>query len=119
MASWDPTTYLRFAGERGRPFADLTQRIAARDPRTVVDLGCGPGRLTATLAERWPNAQVLGLDSSAEMIERAQELAAPGLVFEVGDVREWAPDRPVDVIVSNATLQWVPEHRAVLPGLVS
>ena len=67
-AVWNPTTYLAFADERSRPFADLTSRIGATAPRTVVDLGCGPGQLTAGLARRWPDAAVLGLDSSPEMI---------------------------------------------------
>jgi trans-aconitate 2-methyltransferase len=72
VATWDPATYLTFAEERGRPFADLVGRIAASDPATVVDLGCGPGQLTASFRQRWPSAHVLGLDSSPEMIERAQ-----------------------------------------------
>ena len=68
---WDPVTYLRFDDERARPFADLVARIDAVDPRTVVDLGCGPGTLTARLAHRWPRATVRGLDSSPEMVVRA------------------------------------------------
>jgi trans-aconitate 2-methyltransferase len=118
VASWDPTTYLRFSDERSRPFHDLTQRIAANAPGTVVDLGCGPGQLTATLAERWRTARVLGIDSSAEMIERAQQLAGERLEFTVADLVTWRPDEPVDVIVSNAAFQWVPEHRSLLPDLV-
>ena len=117
-AVWNPTTYLAFADERSRPFADLTSRIGATAPRTVVDLGCGPGQLTAGLAHRWPDAAILGLDSSPEMIERAQQHSAPGLAFEVADLRGWSPDTPVDVIVSNATLQWVPDHLDLLPRLV-
>ena len=117
-AVWNPTTYLAFADERSRPFADLTSRIGATAPRTVVDLGCGPGQLTAGLARRWPDAAVLGLDSSPEMIERARQHAGPGLDFEVADLRAWTPDEPVDVIVSNATLQWVPDHLDLLPRLV-
>jgi trans-aconitate 2-methyltransferase len=62
---WNPSAYLRFAGERGRPFADLLARVRAGAPRTVVDLGCGTGALTASLAERWPGARVIGVDSSA------------------------------------------------------
>jgi trans-aconitate 2-methyltransferase len=119
MAVWDPATYLQFADERSRPFLDLTQRIAATEPRTVVDLGCGPGRLTATLARRWPDADVMGLDSSPEMIERAQEHAGDRVSFRLTDLVAWTADEPVDVIVSNATLQWVPEHRALLPRLVT
>ena len=90
-AVWNPTTYLAFADERSRPFADLTSRIGATAPRTVVDLGCGPGQLTAGLAHRWPDASILGLDSSPEMIERAQQHSAPGLAFEVADLRGWSP----------------------------
>jgi trans-aconitate 2-methyltransferase len=70
--TWDPDRYLAYADERGRPFVDLITRIDAADPATVVDLGCGPGNLTALLAERWPDAKVTGVDSSAEMIAAAQ-----------------------------------------------
>jgi trans-aconitate 2-methyltransferase len=116
---WDPGKYLQFANERGRPFADLLARVGAADPSYVVDLGCGPGNLTATLLDRWPNAFVQGLDSSAEMIARAASLARPGrLEFAVGDLRAWDPARPVDVLVSNATLQWVPDHLELLPSFV-
>jgi trans-aconitate 2-methyltransferase len=115
--SWDPDRYLTYADERGRPFLDLIARIDAESPRTVVDLGCGPGNLTALLAQRWPDADVLGLDSSPEMIAKAD---APGIRFEVGDLREWVSDEngQVDVLVSNATLQWVPGHLELLPRLV-
>ncbi len=114
---WDPGQYQHFADERSRPFFDLLARVGAQDPRLVVDLGCGPGTLTATLASRWPGAQVHGIDSSAEMIEAARALpAAQGhrLSFALGDVREWEPGGGVDVIVSNAVLQWVPDHLSVL-----
>lgn len=113
---WDPQQYLAFADDRARPFIDLQARIAAQSPEYVVDLGCGPGGLTRQLAERWPQARVVGIDSSAEMIERAEQYTVPGrCTFELGDVRDWVPDRPVDVIVSNATLQWVPNHLSFLP----
>ena len=115
---WDPATYLRYAGERGRPFADLLARVGADDPRTVVDLGCGPGNLTASLADRWPAASVVGVDSSAAMVQRARELARPGLTFARTDLRDWRPTAPVDVLVSNATLQWVPGHLDLLPELL-
>jgi trans-aconitate 2-methyltransferase len=115
--TWDPDRYLTYADERGRPFLDLIARIDADSPRRVVDLGCGPGNLTRLLAQRWPDADVLGLDSSPEMIARAQ---APGVRFEVGDLRKWVSDgqEQVDVLVSNATLQWVPDHLELLPALV-
>ena len=112
---WDPAQYLRFGDERSRPFFDLTARIQAARPGLVMDLGCGPGQLTAALADRWPAAQVRGLDSDPEMIAAARTLAVPGRVsFAQGDLRDWKPDGPVDVIVSNAVLQWVPDHAALL-----
>src|SRR4051812_32220284 len=115
MVTWDPTVYARFATERARPFADLLARVDPDHPRRVVDLGCGPGDLTASLARRWPTAEVLGLDSSPAMLERAQDQTtradvAGRLRFELGDVADWHPDAPVDVLVTNATLQWVPGH---------
>jgi trans-aconitate 2-methyltransferase len=117
--SWDPDRYLTYADERGRPFVELVARVAADAPRSVVDLGCGPGNLTALLRERWPQARVQGLDSSPEMIEKARVLE-PSIDFQVADLRTWvrAAD-PVDVLVSNATLQWVPGHLDLLPDLVS
>jgi trans-aconitate 2-methyltransferase len=109
---WDPGQYQRFAGERGRPFFDLLARVQATDPGYVVDLGCGPGNLAAALAGRWPGADIVGVDNSPEMISAAQEVPGqrPGLTFVLGDLREWRPARPVDVLVSNAVLQWVPGH---------
>ena len=120
--TWDPDRYLAYADERGRPFVDLLSRVPAETPRVVVDLGCGPGNLTALLADRWPGAAVSGIDSSPEMIDAASDIV--GITWEVGDLREWArPDplalrAPVDVLVSNATLQWVPEHLELLPRLL-
>ncbi|HET6166009.1 MAG TPA: methyltransferase domain-containing protein [Marmoricola sp.] len=116
---WDPERYLTYADERGRPFVELIARVAAERPAGVVDLGCGPGNLTAMLAERWPGATVTGVDSSPEMIERARA-TVPGIAFEVGDVREWVGSTTggIDVLVSNATLQWVPGHLDLLPALV-
>ena len=114
-APWDPVGYLRFAGERARPFAELVARIDADTPATVVDLGCGEGSLTASLARRWPDAEVTGVDSSPEMLAAAAASADPGRVeFALGDVREWTPPGPVDVLVSNAVLHWVPGHDRLL-----
>jgi trans-aconitate 2-methyltransferase len=117
MHSWDPERYLTYADERGRPFVELLARVAAEDPARVVDLGCGPGNLTRLLADRWPRARVTGVDSSPEMVERARHV--PGVTWQVGDVRTWRPAEPVDVLVSNATLQWVPGHLDLLPRLVA
>ena len=112
---WDPGQYRCFPAERARPFFDLIARVPVSEPRLIADLGCGPGDLTAMLADRWPEATVIGVDSSPAMIEAA--LGGPRrerLSFSLGDVRQWKPDRPVDVIVSNAVLQWVPDHLALL-----
>jgi trans-aconitate 2-methyltransferase len=117
-ARWDPEQYGLFSDHRSRPFFELMSRVGAGDPVHVVDLGCGTGELTATLADRWPAARIEGIDSSREMIAVAQRRAVPGLRFTVGDIASWAPDRPVDVLVSNAALQWVPRHRELLPAWV-
>jgi len=111
---WDPDLYLTYGDERARPFVDLVSRIGADSPATVVDLGCGPGNLTALLKQRWPDADVLGIDSSADMVAQA---SADGVRFEVGDLRDWRPADQVDVVVSNATLHWVPDHLERLPAL--
>ncbi len=108
---WDPSTYLAFADHRSRPFFDLIGRVAADAPRRVVDLGCGPGNLTATLAARWPSARVDASDSSPEMVAAARER---GIDATVLDVRDWQPAPDTDVVVSNAVLQWVPGHDALL-----
>ncbi|MEV6301654.1 trans-aconitate 2-methyltransferase [Actinoplanes sp. NPDC051861] len=108
---WDPAVYRRFGSERSRPFFDLVARIGAESPRAVVDLGCGPGELTRTLASRWPDARVVGIDSSPEMIASA----GSGTVdFRVGDIATWQPEPDVDVVVTNAALQWVPGHQEML-----
>lgn len=120
MHSWDPARYLAYADERGRPFVELlarVDRVVGPDPREVVDLGCGPGNLTDLLAERWPQARVTGLDASPEMIATARERGSR-VTYDVADLRHWHPERPVDVLVSNATLQWVSGHLALLPDLV-
>lgn len=114
--SWDPRRYQLFADERARPFLDLIGRVHTPIPAAVVDLGCGPGSMTALLSHRWPTADVLGIDSSVDMIEAAGTHARPGrLRFAAGSIPDWVAP-PVDVIVSNAALQWVPDHVALLPG---
>ncbi|CAM5567826.1 trans-aconitate 2-methyltransferase [Streptomyces purpurascens] len=116
--TWDPAQYLRHAGHRARPFADLLARVPelpGTAPR-IADLGCGPGNVTRFLADRWPTARITGYDNSPEMLDKAhvdhQGPTAGGgrLDFAHADVRTWAPAEPYDLIVSNATLQWVPGH---------
>ncbi len=108
---WNPDVYLTFADHRGRPFFDLMSRVGASKPRRVVDLGCGPGNLTVSLGQRWPGAVIEALDSSPEMVQSARER---GIDASVGDVRAWTPKPDTDVVLSNATLQWVPEHAELL-----
>lgn len=121
MTIWDPDRYLAFADERGRPLLDLLARIGADAPAQVVDLGCGPGNLTRLLKDRWPHARVRGVDASPEMVARAD--AVEGIEAERADLRDWVAEgaetgERVDVLVSNATLQWVPGHLDLLPALV-
>jgi trans-aconitate 2-methyltransferase len=113
---WDAGQYLRFGDERSRPFFDLLSQVRATDPGYVADLGCGPGNLTAVLGRRWPGAEIVGVDNSAAMITAATESALPGgqVSFKIGDVREWQPERPPDVLICNAVLQWVPGHHELL-----
>ncbi len=114
---WDPQGYLAYSDERARPFVELLRRVQADAPASVVDLGCGPGNLTEMLAERWPSADVTGVDASPEMIAAAPKSR---VTYQVGDLREWAgsDDSRADVLVSNATLQWVPDHLDLLPRLL-
>lgn len=116
---WDPQQYLRHSGHRTRPFLDLLGRIPplppSGRPARIADLGCGPGNVTALLADRWPDAHITGFDNSAEMLAEAAGRAGetPGggrLDFRRADAARWIPDEPYDLIVSNAALQWVPGH---------
>jgi trans-aconitate 2-methyltransferase len=109
---WDPEQYARYADERARPFLDLLNRVGAAAPRRVIDLGCGPGTLTALLAERWPYAVVEGIDLSEEMIKAAASV--PGVDFRVEDITNWQMPDDADVVISNAALQWVPDHQPLL-----
>ncbi|MFJ4847384.1 MULTISPECIES: trans-aconitate 2-methyltransferase [unclassified Streptomyces] len=121
-ASWDPQQYLRHSTHRTRPFHDLLARIPelpGASPR-IADIGCGPGNVTALLADRWPTARITGFDSSAEMLEAAQAHAGPtpgggSLDFRAADAAHWVPGEDYDLIVSNAALQWVEGHAERFP----
>lgn len=108
---WDPAAYLAYGDLRGRPFHELVARVPAERPRRVVDAGCGPGNLTATLPHRWPSARIEAFDSSPEMVAAARD---EGIEAQVADVRDWTPAPDTDVLISNATLQWITGHADLL-----
>lgn len=118
--AWDVAQYETYRDERARPFIDLVSRIPNARPRTVIDLGCGTGELTRGLLDRWPDARIVGVDNSAEMLAAAAPRAVEGrLRFVAGDARSYAADEPVDVLLSNAVLHWVPDHAPLLERLVA
>ena len=116
--SWSAAQYVRFEGERTRPARDLVQRIPLAHAVSVADIGCGPGNSTEVLRERYPQADVIGVDSSPDMIDAARK-RLPDIAFEVADIREWRPKAPLDVILANAALQWIPSHETLLPALIA
>ena len=116
--AWDPQQYLKFGNERLRPAYDLLSRVTLESPRRIVDLGCGTGTVTALLRARWPNAQIVGVDSSQEMLGRAR-VALPDIAWELHDLAAWAPAAPVDLIVSNAALHWLDDHLTLFPRVLS
>lgn len=112
--AWNPEQYHRFAAERSQPFWDL---LAMADPGPVqraVDLGCGSGELTAAAAARLGVEQMVGIDSSPAMLAEAAAHAADRVHFETGDISTWTAAGDHDLVLANASLQWVPDHPAVL-----
>lgn len=116
--SWSPEQYLKFAAPRFRPALDLLNRVTVENPATVFDLGCGTGSVTRVLMERWPDAEVIGVDDSAEMLAQAAK-DLPGARWMRQSLADWKPTRPADVIYSNAALHWLPDHRQLFPRLVT
>ena len=117
MPNWDADLYLKFAGERTQPSVDLISRISLADPGRIIDLGCGPGNSTAMLRQRWPAAEIVGLDSSREMINAASQ-AHPDWTWVEGDIATWTTPVPFDIVFSNAALHWVPNHAELMPRLL-
>ncbi|NWH07481.1 MAG: trans-aconitate 2-methyltransferase [Alphaproteobacteria bacterium] len=116
--SWNPDVYLSFAGERTRPAADLLARVPPGERWRITDLGCGPGNSTALLAARYPAAELTGLDNSPARLEKARTEGPPGVTWREADAASWSPDRPQDLIFSNALFQWVPAHGAIFSRLM-
>jgi trans-aconitate 2-methyltransferase len=113
---WDPAQYLKFAGPRLRPALDLLQRIDLAAPATVYDLGAGAGNVTRLIAARWPEARIVGVDSSTEMLAKAAA-ELPAIEWQQADLATWRAERPADVIYSNAALQWLGDHPRLFPRI--
>lgn len=114
MSAWNPQMYLRFKEERTKPSIDLVSHIDLEKPKSIIDIGCGPGNSTAVLHSRWPTCSLLGLDSSPEMIAKARA-EYPDILWQVGDAA--AVEGDFDLLFSNAALQWIPNHDTLIPAL--
>lgn len=117
-ADWNPALYRRFEDERTRPALELLARVPLSQAARVFDLGCGPGNSTELLVPRFPDAEIVGTDTSAAMLESARK-RLPQCRFEQNDVMTWQPSEPPDLIFANAVLQWLPGHEALFPRLFS
>ncbi len=117
MTTWSPSQYLKFEDERSRPARDLLAAVPLSSARRVVDIGCGPGNSTELLVARFPEAEILGIDSSPEMLAAARQ-RLPGVAFAEADVGTWSPEGPVDLLFANAVFQWVPDHLVVMARLL-
>ena len=119
MADWNSTQYLKFKNERTQPAIDLANRVEVENPQKIADLGCGPGNSTQVLAKKFPNACILGVDNSENMIAAARE-NCPGLDFCICDIGSGLSqlDHDFDVVFSNACIQWVPDHHKLIPGML-
>lgn len=118
MANWDTAQYLKFAAERSRPARDLMARVPGETPRVIYDLGCGAGNVTRLLAERWPDAEICGVDSSPDMLAKARTGEDLGILWAESDLADWRPSRPADLLFSNAALQWLDHHETLFPRLL-
>ena len=116
--TWDPTQYAKFTDLRLRPALDLINRVPLDSPTRIVDLGCGSGNVTARIAERWPGATVIGVDSSAEMLGVAREKYR-SIAWQEAELGDWEAERPIELVYSNAALHWIGEHARLFPRLMN
>ena len=113
---WDPGQYHRFTSHRLRPALELLDRVPLTDASLVCDLGCGSGNVTRLISERFPEARVVGVDNSSEMLAKAA--GTPGRIGWIrADIADWEPERAPELIYSNAALHWVDDHAALFPKL--
>jgi len=119
MSMWNPTQYNRFRAERQQPFFDLLGLVRPRAGLRVVDLGCGTGEMTRLMHERLEATATLGLDRAETMLADSVAFTAPGLRFALGDIAAFNAVGAYDVVFSNAALQWVPDHAALLARLTN
>jgi len=117
MIEWDSELYLRYERERTQPSLDLAAKIPLETPQEIIDLGCGPGNSTRVLRKRWPEARIIGLDSSPAMVEKARQSSAD-IEWRIGDIQTWSePDR-FDLIFANASLHWIANHGTLMRRLI-
>ncbi len=114
---WDPGLYMKFGDERTRPSIDLVSRIDIENPKTIIDIGCGPGNSTRILHQRWPESRITGIDNSPAMIEKAKN-DYPGQEWKIADAAKFNPGEKYDIVFSNATIQWISNHEKLIAGFM-
>ena len=113
MSDWQPELYMQFKSERTQPSIDLVSKLDQVGPKAIIDIGCGPGNSTQILANRWPKAKIMGIDSSASMIEKAKQ-DYPNQEWEIANALTYESARKFDIVFSNAVIQWIPNHEDLL-----
>jgi trans-aconitate 2-methyltransferase len=116
MGDWNPEQYLKFKNERTQPSIDLVSRIRIEKAESIIDIGCGPGNSTQILHQRWPSAEIVGIDRSEEMIKKARE-DYPQQKWFIADAASFQSDVLYDIVFSNAVLQWISHHEVLIPNL--
>ena len=113
---WNPDLYSSFAGIRLQPAIDLLARVGGLPEGDVIDLGCGNGAVAPVLRQRFPDRRIIGIDTSASMLEEARRTGLYDDLIEA-DAADWGPRTAPALIYSNAALHWLPDHETLLPRL--